>query len=78
MCDDNPVSFFKYRLVFSVGICDSRNSLLNLWLIWTGFELVVAWADRTVEGTLEMAELENASPHEAEKWILHPILSPYL
>uniref|UniRef100_A0A1J3DV19 Rab3 GTPase-activating protein catalytic subunit n=1 Tax=Noccaea caerulescens TaxID=107243 RepID=A0A1J3DV19_NOCCA len=43
-----------------------------------GFELVVTWADRTVENTLEMAELENASPHEAEKWILHPILSPYL
>ncbi|KAL1217601.1 hypothetical protein V5N11_004762 [Cardamine amara subsp. amara] len=32
-----------------------------------GFELVVTWADRTVENTLEMAELENASPHEAEK-----------
>ncbi|VVB16464.1 unnamed protein product [Arabis nemorensis] len=43
-----------------------------------GFELVVTWADRTVENTLEMAELENASPHEAAKWILHPILSPYL
>ncbi|CAH2069523.1 unnamed protein product [Thlaspi arvense] len=43
-----------------------------------GFELVVSWADKTVENTLEMAELENASPHEAEKWILHPILSPYL
>jgi len=51
---------------------------LTLWLIWTGFELVVTWADRTVESTLEMAELENASPHDAEKWILHPILSPYL
>ncbi|CAN8301333.1 unnamed protein product [Cochlearia groenlandica] len=43
-----------------------------------GFELVVTWADKTVENTLEMAELENASPNEAEKWILHPILSPYL
>ncbi|XP_024011713.1 rab3 GTPase-activating protein catalytic subunit isoform X2 [Eutrema salsugineum] len=43
-----------------------------------GFELVVTCADKTVENTLEMAELENASPHEAEKWILHPILSPYL
>ncbi|CAA7032325.1 unnamed protein product [Microthlaspi erraticum] len=43
-----------------------------------GFELVVTWDDRTVENTMEMAELENASPHEAEKWILHPILSPYL
>ncbi|KAF8082999.1 hypothetical protein N665_0798s0037 [Sinapis alba] len=43
-----------------------------------GFELVATWADRTVENTLEMAELENDSPHEAEKWILHPILSPYM
>ncbi|KAL0673270.1 hypothetical protein Bca4012_001251 [Brassica carinata] len=51
---------------------------LSLWLIWTGFELVATWADRTVENTLEMAELENDSPHEAEKWILRPILSPYL
>ncbi|KAF3501819.1 hypothetical protein F2Q69_00044104 [Brassica cretica] len=51
---------------------------LTLRLIWTGFELVVTWADRTVENTLEMAELENATPHEAEKWILHPVLSPYL
>lgn len=39
---------------------------------------MVTWADRTVENTLEMAELENATPHEAEKWILHPVLSPYL
>ncbi|KAJ0261459.1 Rab3 GTPase-activating protein catalytic subunit [Hirschfeldia incana] len=43
-----------------------------------GFGLEVTWADRTAKNTLEMAELENASPHEAEKWILHPILSPYL
>ncbi|XP_048628501.1 rab3 GTPase-activating protein catalytic subunit isoform X4 [Brassica napus] len=43
-----------------------------------GFELVATWADRTVENTLGMAELENDSPHEAEKWILRPILSPYL
>ncbi|CAH8386462.1 unnamed protein product [Eruca vesicaria subsp. sativa] len=43
-----------------------------------GFGLEATWADRTVENTLEMAELEIASPHEAEKWILRPILSPYL
>ncbi|XP_018473723.2 uncharacterized protein LOC108844938 isoform X2 [Raphanus sativus] len=43
-----------------------------------GFGLEVTWADRTVQNTLEMAELEKSSPHEAEKWILHPILSPYL
>ncbi|XP_010520193.1 PREDICTED: rab3 GTPase-activating protein catalytic subunit isoform X2 [Tarenaya hassleriana] len=43
-----------------------------------GFELVVTWSDRTVENTLEMAELENASPNEAEKWALRAIFSPYL
>ncbi|KAG7534724.1 Rab3 GTPase-activating protein catalytic subunit [Arabidopsis thaliana x Arabidopsis arenosa] len=68
---------------------ESRNKVLwdddCPWSEWysaedplRGFELVVTWADRTVESTLEMAELENASPHDAEKWILHPILSPYL
>ncbi|XP_023644136.1 rab3 GTPase-activating protein catalytic subunit isoform X2 [Capsella rubella] len=68
---------------------DSRNKVLwdddCPWSEWysaedplRGFELVVTWADRTVESTLEMAELENASPHDAEKWIIHPILSPYL
>ncbi|XP_018473051.2 uncharacterized protein LOC108844314 isoform X2 [Raphanus sativus] len=43
-----------------------------------GFGLEVTWAERTVQNTLEMADLENASPHDAEKWILHPILSQYL
>ncbi|KAG7538376.1 Rab3 GTPase-activating protein catalytic subunit [Arabidopsis suecica] len=68
---------------------ESRNKVLwdddCPWSEWysaedplRGFELVVTWADRSVESTLEMAELENASPHDAEKWILHPILSPYL
>ena len=76
MCADSPVSFFKHILVFAVGIPGIH--YLTLWLIWTGFELVATWADRTVENTLEMAELENDSPHEAEKWILRPILSPYL
>ncbi|XP_010483449.1 PREDICTED: rab3 GTPase-activating protein catalytic subunit-like [Camelina sativa] len=68
---------------------ESRNKVLwdddCPWSEWysaedplRGFELVVTWADRTVESTLEMAELENASPHDAEKWIMHPILSPYL
>ncbi|XP_030505393.2 uncharacterized protein LOC115720380 [Cannabis sativa] len=41
-----------------------------------GFELVAMWSEKMVENSLEMAELENCSPHEAEKWILYPILSP--
>ncbi|KAH9662030.1 Rab3 GTPase-activating protein catalytic subunit [Citrus sinensis] len=37
-----------------------------------GFGLVVIWSEKTVEGSFEMAEIENSSPHEAEKWILFP------
>ncbi|GAV66569.1 Rab3-GTPase_cat domain-containing protein [Cephalotus follicularis] len=40
-----------------------------------GFELITTWSEKMVESSLEMAELENASPHEAEKWILLPNLS---
>ncbi|XP_021642328.2 uncharacterized protein LOC110636792 isoform X2 [Hevea brasiliensis] len=41
-----------------------------------GFELIATWPEKMVESSLEMAELENASPHEAEKWMILPILSP--
>ncbi|XWS53373.1 hypothetical protein CRYUN_Cryun11dG0152000 [Craigia yunnanensis] len=43
-----------------------------------GFDLVTTWSKKVVESSLEMAEMENASPHEAEKWILAPNLSPNL
>lgn len=43
-----------------------------------GFELVATWSEKMVESSLEMAELENASPHEAEKWMLYPKFSPNL
>ncbi|XP_022755544.1 rab3 GTPase-activating protein catalytic subunit isoform X3 [Durio zibethinus] len=43
-----------------------------------GFDLVTTWSEKVVESSLEMAEMENASPHEAEKWILTPNLSPNL
>ncbi|XP_040946363.1 rab3 GTPase-activating protein catalytic subunit isoform X7 [Gossypium hirsutum] len=43
-----------------------------------GFDLVVTWSEKVVESSLEMAEMENASPHEAEKWILAPNLYPNL
>ncbi|XP_031745160.1 rab3 GTPase-activating protein catalytic subunit isoform X2 [Cucumis sativus] len=41
-----------------------------------GFELIASWSEKMIESSLEMAELENSSPHEAKKWILFPILSP--
>lgn len=43
-----------------------------------GFKLITIWEEKTVESSLEMAELENASLHEAEKWFIFPEISPYL
>ncbi|XP_004294786.1 PREDICTED: rab3 GTPase-activating protein catalytic subunit [Fragaria vesca subsp. vesca] len=43
-----------------------------------GFELVALWSEKVVESSMEMAELENSSPHEAEKWILSPNMSSTL
>lgn len=44
----------------------------------TGFDLIATRPEKMVESSLEMAELENASPHEAKKWTLIPHLSPIL
>lgn len=41
-----------------------------------GISLVAIWNDKIVDSSSEMAELENASPLEAEKWILSPQISP--
>nr|CAD1841900.1 unnamed protein product [Ananas comosus var. bracteatus] len=41
-----------------------------------GFELIAIWSSKMFEGSLEMAELENASSFDAEKWLLYPIVSP--
>jgi len=35
-----------------------------------GFELITIWSEKMVESSMEMAEMENASPHEAEKWLI--------
>ncbi|XP_014489855.1 rab3 GTPase-activating protein catalytic subunit isoform X4 [Vigna radiata var. radiata] len=43
-----------------------------------GFELITIWSKKMVESSLEMAELENASPYEAEKWLICPICAPKL
>ncbi|KAG4974692.1 hypothetical protein JHK87_031513 [Glycine soja] len=55
------------------------------WLSWAefwsllslhaGFELIAIWSEKMVESSMEMAELENASPHEAEKWLISLRLS---
>uniref|UniRef100_A0A0D3FHA8 Rab3 GTPase-activating protein catalytic subunit n=1 Tax=Oryza barthii TaxID=65489 RepID=A0A0D3FHA8_9ORYZ len=43
-----------------------------------GFELTAIWGERVFEETLEMAEVENASSFDADRWLLHPIVSPYM
>ncbi|XP_075484211.1 LOW QUALITY PROTEIN: uncharacterized protein LOC142524222 [Primulina tabacum] len=40
-----------------------------------GFQLLAVWSEITAESSLDMAELENASPLEADKWFLNPNLS---
>ncbi|KAI4368913.1 hypothetical protein MLD38_017416 [Melastoma candidum] len=41
-----------------------------------GISLVAIWTDKVIDSSSEMAELENATPLEAEKWILSPQISP--
>ncbi|XP_035540992.1 rab3 GTPase-activating protein catalytic subunit isoform X3 [Juglans regia] len=43
-----------------------------------GFELIALWSEKMIESSLQMAELENDSPHDAEKWILFPKFSQNL
>ncbi|GER51207.1 Rab3 GTPase-activating protein catalytic subunit [Striga asiatica] len=43
-----------------------------------GFELLVMWSEITADSSLDMAELENASPLDADKWFLRPLLSENL
>ncbi|KAG0483609.1 hypothetical protein HPP92_011693 [Vanilla planifolia] len=40
-----------------------------------GFELIAIWPNKMFDSSLEMAELENESPFDAEKWFLLPIVS---
>ncbi|KAL9250671.1 Rab3 GTPase-activating protein catalytic subunit-like protein [Drosera capensis] len=40
-----------------------------------GFELTTLWPEKTIQSSLEMAEVENSSPHEAQNWLLVPEFS---
>ena len=42
------------------------------------FELVAMWGEKMVESSMEMAELENASIHDAQNWFIVPEFSSYL
>ncbi|KAM0044701.1 putative Rab3 GTPase-activating protein catalytic subunit [Helianthus debilis subsp. tardiflorus] len=42
------------------------------------FELIATWDEKMVESSMEMAELENVSIHEAHKWFIVPEFSSYL
>ncbi|CAJ1970667.1 unnamed protein product [Sphenostylis stenocarpa] len=70
-------------------ICEAPNETLwdNAcpWSEWysaedpvKGFELITIWSEKMVESSTEMAELENASPYEAEKWLISPSCAPKL
>ncbi|XP_024981654.1 rab3 GTPase-activating protein catalytic subunit [Cynara cardunculus var. scolymus] len=70
-------------------VSDSRNKLQwdddCPWSEWytaedpvKAFELIAMWEEKTVESSMEMAELENASIHEAQKWFIVPEFSSYL
>ncbi|XP_047330681.1 rab3 GTPase-activating protein catalytic subunit [Impatiens glandulifera] len=41
----------------------------------TGINLIAIWSERTVDSSLEMAEMENASPHDAGMWFIFPDFS---
>ncbi|KAK6927129.1 Rab3GAP catalytic subunit, conserved domain, partial [Dillenia turbinata] len=43
-----------------------------------GYEMIALWSEKMVETSMEMAEMENASPHDAHKWFLLPIFSSNL
>lgn len=43
--------------------------------IFAGFELIAIWTEAIIESSMQMAELENASPHDAEKWTISPKIS---
>ncbi|XP_010323130.1 uncharacterized protein [Solanum lycopersicum] len=43
-----------------------------------GFELLTVWSEKAIESSLEMAEMENVSPLEAEKWLITPCFSEIL
>ena len=46
--------------------------------LYAAFELIAIWSEKLIESSMEMAELENASPHEAEKWLTSPRIAPNL
>ncbi|CAH9075288.1 unnamed protein product [Cuscuta epithymum] len=43
-----------------------------------GIELYALWPEKTVGSSADMAEFENASPFDAEKWLISPNLSEAL
>uniref|UniRef100_A0A803MW86 Rab3 GTPase-activating protein catalytic subunit n=1 Tax=Chenopodium quinoa TaxID=63459 RepID=A0A803MW86_CHEQI len=67
------VSKFNLVLVPRVNCFKDYNGMM-IALGVNGFELVTIWSDRTIESSLEMAEIENSSPHEAKMWHLLPII----
>ncbi|KAL9668145.1 hypothetical protein QQ045_002520 [Rhodiola kirilowii] len=58
--------------------CETTHNGMMIARGVSGFELISIWAVKIVETSLEMAELENSSPHDAAQWILIPDILPNL
>lgn len=58
----------------SISVID----LLDVFVNDAGFELLTVWSEKAIESSLEMAEMENVSPLEAEKWLITPCFSEIL
>ncbi|XP_020205656.1 rab3 GTPase-activating protein catalytic subunit isoform X3 [Cajanus cajan] len=84
--DDNNIKGIDTQNTKCEEILTSETSSETLWdkdCPWSewysaedpvkGFELITIWSEKMVESSTEMAELENASPYEAEKWLISPI-----
>ncbi|XP_058075086.1 uncharacterized protein LOC131223649 [Magnolia sinica] len=86
--DDDDIQGGESEVINSSGNLEGESRIKTQWdddCPWTewysaedpikGFELISIWSSRIVESSLQMAELENTSSHEAEKWLLLPIVS---
>ncbi|XP_072997458.1 uncharacterized protein [Typha latifolia] len=86
---DDEIESAESEIKESKGETDGLNRIKSQWdddCPWTewysaedpikGFELTTIWLSKMIEGSLEMAELENASSFDAENWLFYPIVSP--
>ncbi|MCE0482498.1 hypothetical protein HAX54_041309 [Datura stramonium] len=59
------------------GFTESGSPKATIRIEYSGM-IIVLGSEKAIESSLEMAELENVSPLEAEKWLISPCLSEIL